>query len=75
VAELNVNPSNQNAMYHLLKMQKEGHFGRNWNQEVRWTPRKIVGVSLALTLALAAFVLFQLRTHGDLDAQEPAPVE
>ena len=63
VAELNVNPPNQDAMYHLLNLQKQGKFGRNWDRKVEWTPRKIVGVSIAMTIGLGLFVLAQVKTH------------
>ena len=64
VAELNVNPSSVDAWYHLLDLQKQGKVGRNWDRKVVWTPKTIVGVSLAMAIGLGVFILGCVKSHA-----------
>jgi len=75
IAELNVNPGNADDMYHLLKLQKEEKFGQNWERRVHWTPRKIVGISMALAFGFTVFVWSQVRAARQQDRQAPTPAD
>lgn len=78
VAERRVNPPNPNAVYRLLKLQMEGKFGRNWDQEVQWSASKVVSITITLVFGLSVFIyawISRARAGTDILLAEDAPKE
>lgn len=73
VAERKVNPPSHNAAYGLMKLQKEGKFGRNWDQQVEWTPEKIAGIALTLVGGIGVYAYSKWKKEtapSDLFAED-----
>lgn len=64
VAERKVNPPSANAAYRLMKLQRDGKFGKNWDREVEWTLGKIVAAVLALGAGVAVFAYARSKQGG-----------
>jgi len=62
--EVEVNASCYSAVQRLLSLQDEGKVGRGARGKVEWTPRKIVGLSLAMAIGLGIFVFAHIKTQS-----------
>ena len=76
VAERRVNPPNPDAVYRLLKLQMEGKFGRNWDQDVQWSASKVISIAITLVFGLSVFIyawICKARSGADILSAEEAP--